>query len=401
MKFSLWLAGRNIRRRPLRSITLILLAAFLAFSVFAGSLIVRSLQNGLKSYEARLGADVVVVPSEAAIKGGLESILLQGIPGYFYMNESVMEKISAMDGVEAVTPQFFLATAKASCCSMPIQLIGFDPETDFTVRPWIRRSYDGSIDYGDIVIGSHVTMPSDGVLTFYGQDLHVAAQLDETGTALDNAVYTTMETARDIVRDAEALGYQYLGKISAEQAISAVMVKVREGYPIEAVCGDINIHVRKADATQSKSMIAGIAGGLNNVSRPVGGLTAVIWVLALGILAAAFVLIAGERKREFAVLRVAGASQKMLSRMLLIESAVVSAVGAVCGVALAALVAFPFTDLIRTRLGLPYLLPDIGTIAALMLGAVLLSVLAGALSSALAGRKLSRIDAGLVLREGA
>lgn len=229
MKFGLWLAGRNIRRRPLRSVTLMLLAVFLAFSVFAGSLIVSSLQNGLKSYEARLGADVVVVPSEAAIKGGLESILLQGIPGYFYMNESVMDKVAAMDGVEAVTPQFYLATAKASCCSMPIQLIGFDPETDFTVRPWIRKSYAGSIGYGDIVIGSHVTMPSDGVLTFYGQDLHVAAQLDETGTALDNAVYTTMETARDIVRDAEALGYQYLGKISAEQAISAVMVKVQEG----------------------------------------------------------------------------------------------------------------------------------------------------------------------------
>ena len=293
MKFGLWLAGRNIRRRPLRSGTLMLLAAFLAFSVFAGSLVVRSLQNGLKSYEARLGADVVVIPSEAAIKGGLESILLQGVPGYFYMNESVMAKVAAMDGVEAVTPQFFLATAKASCCSMPIQLIGFDPETDFTVRPWIRKSYSGSIGYGDIVIGSHVTMPTDGVLTFYGQDLRVAAQLDETGTALDNAVYTTMETARAIVRDAEALGYQYLGKISAEQAISAVMVKVQEGYPIESVCGDINIHVRKADATESKSMIAGIAGGLNNVSRLVGGLTAVIWVLARGIHAAAFVLIAG------------------------------------------------------------------------------------------------------------
>ena len=401
MKFTTQLAKKNILRRPFRSVTLILLAAFLAFSVFAGSLVVMSLQNGLKSYEARLGADVVVVPAEAGLKGGLESILLQGVPGYFYMNESAMEKIRGMEGVEVVTPQFYLATAKASCCSMPLQLIGFDPETDFTIQPWISRSYSGTVGYGDIIIGNHVTMPSDYVLTFYNQPMHVVAQLDETGTALDNAVYGSMETMRDIVKNAETLGYKYLGKVSAEQAISSVMVKVADGYSPEAVCNDINIHVRKVDATQSKSMVSSIAGGLNNVAHIVGLLMGMIWVLALGIMAVAFVLIVGERKKEFAILRVTGASQKMLSRMLLTESALISAIGAVCGVALAALVAFPFTGLIRTRLGLPYLLPSVGSILALAVGALLLSVAAGAGSSAIAGHKLNRIDAGLVLREGA
>ena len=401
MNFTTQLAVKNIRRKPFRSLTLMLLAAFLAFSVFAGSLIVRSLQNGLDSYEARLGADVVVVPAEAGLKGGLESILLQGVPGYFYMNESAMEKIRGMDGVEAVSPQFFLATAKASCCSFPIQLIGFDPETDFTIQPWVRQSYGGEVGYGDILIGSHVTMPSDGMLTFYNQEMRVVGQLDETGTALDNAVYGSMETMRDIVRNAETLGYRYLGKISADQAVSAVMVQVSEDYPIEDVCNNINIHVRKVDATQSKSMVSGIAGGLKNVSRVIGVLTAMIWLLAIGIMAVAFMLIVGERKKEFAILRVTGASRKMLAGMLLTESALMSAIGAACGVALAALVALPFTGLIRDRLGLPYLLPGTGTIAGLALGALGMAVAAGALSSAFAGHKLNRIDAGLILREGA
>ena len=313
MSFTTRLAVKNIRRKAFRSVTLTLLAAFLAFSIFAGSLVVMSLQNGLKSYEARLGADVVVVPAEAGLKGGLESILLQGIPGYFYMNESAMEKIRGMEGVEVVSPQFFLATAKASCCSFPIQLIGFDPETDFTIQPWISRSYAGTVGYGDIIIGSHVTMPADYLLTFYNQPMHVVAQLDETGTALDNAVYGSMDTMRDIVRNAEALGYQYLGKISADKAVSAVMVKVADGYTPEDVCNNINIHVRKVDATQSKSMVSSIAGGLQNVSHVIGVLMGMIWVLALGIMAVAFVLIVGERKKEFAVLRVLGASQRMLS----------------------------------------------------------------------------------------
>ena len=401
MNFTTKLSFQNIRRKPLRSGTLMLLAAFLAFSIFAGSLVVMSLQKGLESYEARLGADVVVVPAEAGLKGGLESILLQGIPGYFYMNESAMEKIRGMDGVESVSPQFFLATAKASCCSFPIQLIGFDPETDFTIQPWVRESYGGEVSYGDILIGYNVSMPTDGVLTFYNQKMRVVGQLDETGTALDNAVYGSMETMRDIVRNAESLGYQYLGKISADKAVSAVMVRVSEDYPIEDVCNNINIHVRKVDATQAKSMVSGIAGGLKNVSRMIGVLTGLIWALAIGIMAVAFVLIVGERKKEFAILRVSGASRKMLSRLLLTESALVSAIGALCGTALAALTALPFTGLIREKLGLPYLLPGTETILALALGAVLVTVAAGSLSSAFAGRRLNRMDAGLVLREGA
>lgn len=401
MSFVTQLAAKNIRRRPLRSITLILLASFLAFSLFAGSLVVLSLQNGLRSYEARLGADVVVVPAEAGLKGGLESILLQGIPGYFYMNESAMEKIRSMEGVKQVTPQFYLATAKAGCCSMPVQLIGFDPDTDFTIQPWIQQSFSGTIGYGDIIIGNHVTMPSDGVLTFYSLPMHVVAQLDETGTALDNAIYGSMETMRDIVENAEALGYRYLGKVRAEEAISAVMVKVAEGYSAETVCNNINIHVRKVDATQSKSMVSGIAGGLSNVSHIIGVLIALVWLLAIAVMAAAFVLIVGERKKEFAVLRVAGASGTMLSKMLLTESTMIIAIGAVCGLALSALVAFPFTDWIRMKLGLPYLLPDSGKLILLALAALLVSVLAGAFSAVFAGQRLNRMDVGLVLREGA
>ena len=275
-----------------------------------------------------------------ALKGGLESILLQGIPGYFYMDDKAMTKIAAMDGVEVVSPQFFLATAKASCCSSyPIQLIGFDTATDFTIRPWVRRSYSGTMGEGDIIIGNHVTMPSDGVLTFYEQKMRVVAQLDETGTALDNAVYGSMETMRNIARNAEALGYRYLGKVSADKAVSALMIKVADGYSPEDVCNDINIHVRKVDATQAKSMVSQIAGGLSSVSRVIGTLTVLIWVLALLILSVAFVLIVGERKKEFAILRVVGASRRMLSAMLLTESAILCCLGAICGVGLAALTA--------------------------------------------------------------
>ena len=62
------LSVKNLKRKPGRTIALVLLTAFLALAVFGGSVVVLSLRNGLQSLEARLGADIILVPSEAQSK---------------------------------------------------------------------------------------------------------------------------------------------------------------------------------------------------------------------------------------------------------------------------------------------------------------------------------------------
>ena len=54
---------RNILRHPGRTAALVILVSFLALSLFAGSVIVLSLNNGLENLERRLGADLIVVPA--------------------------------------------------------------------------------------------------------------------------------------------------------------------------------------------------------------------------------------------------------------------------------------------------------------------------------------------------
>lgn len=401
MKFERQLARRNLSRKPVRTAALILLAAFLSFSVFAGSMIVLSLQNGLESYESRLGADIVVVPYEARSHGTLESILLQGIPGYFYMDETYLDQVRAISGVESASPQFYLASASAGCCSVAVQIIGFDPDTDFSIQPWIRESYSRDLGDGDVIVGSGITVPKNRILRFYNQDCRVVASLDQTGTGLDTAVYANMNTIQALMAGSQAEGFDYFGGADPQRTISSIMVKVKDGCSIESVANDINIHVRHVEATQAKTMVSSIAGGLTNVSHIIGGLTAMIWALAIVILILAFVMISHERTREFAILRVMGASQRMLSGLLRWEAAFISLVGAVLGVAVGALVVFPFSSLIRGKLDLPYLMPGSGVVLGLLVGSVVLAVAAGSLTSAISAYRISRIDTGLILREGA
>ena len=126
------LALRNLAGRPARTAVLTVLAALLSLTVFGGTLIVTALRTGLHALEDRLGADIMVVPYEATTKTNLEQIVLQGATGYFYMDNARAEKVLSREGIGQVSPQFFLASASTSCCSISVQIIGFDPETDFS-----------------------------------------------------------------------------------------------------------------------------------------------------------------------------------------------------------------------------------------------------------------------------
>lgn len=394
------LSYRNLTKNSARSVALIILAAFLSLSVFGGTIIVSSLRSGLISLQNRLGADIMVVPYEAAAESDLENIVLQGNPGYFYMDSDKLSEITALDGVGQVSAQFYLASTGSDCCSFPIQIIGFDPATDFTIQPWIKKSYQKELKDFDVVVGNDINSNVGGTLTFYGTQVHVAAKLDKTGTALDTAVYTNENTIRTLIRSSLEKGLNDFGEIDPEQVVSCILINVSEGYTVNQVINDINIHVRKVKSVPTKNMISGISGSLKGFSDVIGILTGAIWVLALVIMTIVFGVSVGARKKEFAVLRIIGASRKKLSDVVMMEGLIISVVGSLTGILVGCVAIFPFCNLIEEQLGLPFLLPQAGRILIVAVLSLLVSAFAGCLTCAVASYRISKIDTALILREG-
>ena len=393
------LSLKNLTRRPGRTLALVLLTAFLALAVFGGSVVVLSLRSGLNSLEARLGADIILVPSEAQSKVSFQNMFLQGTTGAFYMDAAALDQALEVEGVEKAAPQTFLASLKADCCSVKIQVIGIDPQLDFTVQPWISRSLTRALGDMDVAVGCKVEADIGEIIRIYDQRCKVVARLEATGTGLDTAVYCNMDTMNTLLAAAEALGVSHRIE-SGDQVISAVYVKVRDGYDIASVNSRLTGHIRKVTAVRTRSMITGVSDSLAGVSRTVTVLIIAVWVLAFIILLLAFAMIIRERVREFAVLRLVGASRGRLARMVLLESSICGLLGGLAGVGLAALLLFPFARLIESALGLPYLMPAAGTVLLLAAGTVLLSALMAALASVTAACRLSRVDPGIALREG-
>ena len=402
MRFAFSLSAKNILRKPARAFLLALLVALLSCALLVGAFTSFSLKQGLNSYSARLGADIVVVPVSAASHGTVDQVLLEGISGNYYMDKSRYDKIAATEGVGPITRQFFLTSAKASCCSTRVQIIGFDPETDFVITPWISQSYSGAIEDGCAVAGANINVPEDGILTFYGEGYRVVGQLEQTGTGLDSAVYVNINTMKAMARSAaRLLETSPFQGVDIDSASSAVFIRVAEGYDISDVTDRINIKISKVEATPARSMVSGIAAGLGRVTGVIGGLIAAVWALTVVILMVAFALVSHERRREYAVLRATGASRALLSAITAAEALMISAAGGIIGLSIGALVISQLDGLIQGMLKLPYLRLDAVSVAAISLGALILSIAAGLIASFVSAMRLTRGETGLLLREGA
>ena len=396
----------NLKKLPLNNLVnnagrtagLVALVALLAFAVYGGSLVMSSLQNGIASLEARLGADVIVAPDTAKSHNDLSEILVEGVPGQFYMDASVLDEVAAREGVEVASPQYYLSTMKAGCCSMPVQIIGFDPDTDFSVQPWIARTYGNDLGLDQVVVGCNITGAPGATIKLYGVECAIVSKLEETGTKLDNAVFATNETVQHLINEAVSRGFPPDAHEDPATRVSTVQVKVADGYDADSVAGDINLHVRGAYAVATRAMTSSVAESVSGIAGVIGALMGVVWVLAAAVLVIAFSVAGRHRAREFAVLRVIGASRKALSGIVVKEAAFVSAVGAVIGIVIALVVVLAFNGALEEALGVPFLMPDAGPLLLFALVAFAVAMIAGPAASAVSAKRLSKVDPGQVLR---
>lgn len=391
---------KNIVRRPSRTFILILLSALLCLSVTGGSLAITSLKGGLMSLKSRLGADIMVVPYEATTKTNFSNMILQGNPGYFYMNKNVLEKIKNIEGIKEISEQYFLASAKAGCCSAKLQLIGFDPATDFTIKPWVKESYAGELGEFEMLVGNDLNAFAGDQLTFYNKVCTVKGKLKKTGTYLDTAVYMSIDSVKALLKSAEDMGMVTSGKGNPDELTSCILINVADGYTPLEVMSEINIKTRGVEAIQTQDMISGVAGQLESASKIISFLVVAIWLLSIFILVLAFTMIANERKKEFAILRVLGSSRKMVAGIILKEAFMVNLIGSLIGAVIAVLAIMLLGEISLTSFDLPFLLPGFSEMLLLAVITIIVSVIAGCLASSLSAFKTSKIDTALILREG-
>ncbi|MBI5304761.1 MAG: FtsX-like permease family protein [Chloroflexi bacterium] len=393
------LAWKNISGNAFRSwvvgICALLVAAFALFT----TLVLRGAETSLQLASDRLGADIVVVPLGAEAK--MEGALVMGVPAKFWMPRANVEKIAALSEVESVSPQVYLETLKgASCCSVPnMFMIGYDPTTDFTIRPWLKQKFGNEgLRPGEVVGGSLISATEgDNNLRVYGSLVKLKTNLEPTGTGLDQSVFFTMDTAHDIARASYTQAESPL-TIPTDQ-VSAVMVKVKRGAdPYKVALKILNqipdvVPIESANLFQSsRKQLAGLMG----MTLSMMGLT---WALAVVLIGLVFSMAANERRRELGVMRAFGANRAFIFKSLLAEAGVLAICGGASGIALAVLTVILFRQLIMVSLGIPYLLPSVDMLVLQVGGGLFLTLFSVGLAALFPALKTSRLDPAIAMRE--
>ncbi|MGP1437832.1 MAG: ABC transporter permease [Treponema sp.] len=373
------IAKMNIKRQPLRTFFLGLLIFILAFVLFSGTFLVKSLNEGLSSLSDRLGADIIVVPQ--GYDGKIEGALLRGEPNTFYFDIEAVNRLNKIEGVANASPQLFIATLSASCCSFPLQIIGIDFETDFNVKPWLSKHLSHQLTNNEIVVGSNIVGNIKGELKFFSQPFIIAGRLSKTGMGFDNSVFMTMENARRLSKEYERIVQHPIAH--NERLISSVMVKLEAGYNAKTIARKISEEFKGEQIYPllSKQMMSNVSSGIESLSLYIKLLIIVLYMLSFVVLIVSFSSIFNERRQEFAMMRIVGATKTWIAILASFEAFIISSIGAFLGTLISLFIIILFNQAIVLYLKMPFLSPSISWVALSALGSFLIISLIAPLSA--------------------
>jgi putative ABC transport system permease protein len=317
------IALKNIRGNTVKSLTIFLCVLWVAAFFVATTLIVGGAQSSLESGLERLGADILVLPEGA--QNTIESALLMGTPVKLWMPEENLGRITQVQGVVKASPQIYLQSLfGAHCCAVSeMFMVVFDPETDFSVTPWLEENLGRGLAKGEVIGGTYVFLPEgEEYIMLYGYNLDLQGTLEPTGIGIDKTLFMTKETATELARWSTKTAIQPL-EVPLD-SISSVLVRVEPGVDPHAVAVQIAHDVEGVVAIESPNLFGRFRQqmlGLLWVFVVMLSLSYVVSALLIGLV---FSMAAHERRREMALLRATGATPLFIFRTLWTEAALLA-----------------------------------------------------------------------------
>ncbi|MCR5275353.1 MAG: ABC transporter permease [Clostridiales bacterium] len=366
---------KDIQRHAFLNACLLATVVILSVMLFSVTVISVSLKKGMGNMRKRLGADIMLVPKGEREKA--ENMLLEGSRSNFYFDGAVYEKVQSIDGISDSTSQCFLKSLSADCCSSEVQIVFFDPESDFVVGPWIETEYKQKLSGDAVIVGSDI-VSEDGKIKLFGQEYPIASQMARTGTALDSSVYFSTDAKAELLRNAEEKGSFLTEEQKKGDILSSIFINVDGSHTTEQVIDSAHKTIGDIfDVVYPKKLHESLSGSLGKITGVVNVISLSLGILLVAILLIINSIIMKGRKPEIALLRVLGHRKKDLVRKLLSEMGLISLAGALGGSLLGALIVIPFGRYIGKSLDMPYLGPGITSVLLqifLIVGLVILIV---------------------------
>ncbi len=392
----------SLKMRRVQTISVVLSITLSVAVILVLCLVYGGVMRGIEVSGQRGGAQIMVIPPSAEKYVTDTELLYTGVPAPMYMDQAIVAKVSAIDGIEQASPQFFSQTLDQSCCSATSEtrLIGVDFASDFVIKPLLPNGSATDLADDEVVVGCRVDGIVDDKITIIGKQYRVAAIMAETGAELDASIVAGIDNARNISRT--TAGYENYWKKYGDPGtlVSCIMVNATDDEAEYArVLNRLNLiggisyveHSQTAERAQAS---------LSSVFVLLAGAAIIMIVISLVQLFARFYSCVWDRKSELSLYRAVGASVSQVRRIIGGEIACMVAVGLVFGFVCGALLSEGLMWMLNDSSAFPFVSLDILTVLGIALGIVALFALLASLAVMVPLTQIARLDPSFAMQQG-
>jgi putative ABC transport system permease protein len=328
----------GIRNKPGRNLTVVFCFAFIAANIFSGQYLIAGAVWSVDQGVSRMGADYIVAPVQYSVflrGSGPDNTfaIVKALPLIWRVNDNIMDKIGNVQGVSGISPQLYVSTLNSSELSpSPVEVFGIDPETDFTIQPWLQQPLTDPLGPGEVIIGHEISGEVSSKIQVFNHVYTVKGRLDQTQSVVDNTLFMRLDDAY-VLAATEGVVPQSAPRIFPGD-INAVLVRIEPGADPDI----IGTRIRRS-FVPSQITVIGRHFALDPASQDIQGLpdllnivSAIIVVAAFPLIALIAAMVAHERQREIGLLKSMGAKRNVIFSLVIVESLFLAVIGGIVGV---------------------------------------------------------------------
>lgn len=343
----LMLIGNNIARRRTQSAITVTITTLTIFVFVMVMGIFQVVTQGLALSRERMGADALLVPKYASATGS--DLLFTALPENIYMDNEVLEQAKQLEGVAALTPQFYNQTLDLSCCDTGTErrIVGYDFETDFILPHHLEIAGQESLEPNEVIMGSNYPVESIGQNYFLlGKKFTIVNVLKPTGSGMDDVFFLDIDTARQMCLDSEEIARSWQDKDPFTK-ISVIMVKLQPGTDHDTFANQVEDAGLDCRVVFTSETISTLQKQLEAIMKVMFALWMAALAIAVLALTGRFNALAKERQKEIGLLRAIGLTKGKVFSLIIGETGFMALIGGILGSGIALLCMGPAIELLR------------------------------------------------------